>query len=84
MTIDPRWSIGLSLALAILAFLAGSGAAFADLGLDAHTVKATLAGITILLGIGNAVNAVLGAIPSKPGQTAGFYLGPSNPPQAKP
>ena len=79
MTLDPRWSIFLSLALAILAFLAGSGAAFGDLGLSPTEVKRILAGITILLGIGNAVNAVLGAIPSATGQSKGFYLGPKDP-----
>ena len=79
MTIDPRWSIFLSLSLAILAFLASSGAAFADLGLSAKEVKGIAAMITLLLGVGNAVNAVLGAIPSKSGQAAGFYLGPKAP-----
>ena len=76
MTLDPRWSIFLSLGLSILAFLAGAGAQLTDLGLSAAEVKGTLAFITILLGVGNAVNAVLGAIPSKSGQTKGFYLGP--------
>jgi hypothetical protein len=76
MTIDPRWSIFLSLSLATLAFLAGAGSQFTDLGLDPTIVKAVLAFITILLGIGNAVNAVLGAIPSKTGSAVGFYLGP--------
>lgn len=76
MTIDPRWSIFLSLSLAILAFLGGAGTSFVDLGLSPGEVKAILAGDTLLLGIGNSVNAVLGAIPSKSGQSSGFYLGP--------
>ena len=80
MTLDPRWSVFLSLGLAILAVLAGSSAQFTDLGLDPKVVKGILAMITILVGIGNAVNAVLGMIPSAPGQTKGFYLGPSAPP----
>lgn len=80
MTIDPRWSFYLSLTLAILGFLGGAGAQFVDLGLRAGTVKAILAGVTLLLGVGNAINAVLAAIPSKDPHT-GFYLGPSNPPQ---
>lgn len=86
MTIDPRWSIFLSLSLAVLAFLAGAGSQFTDLGFDPRMVKAVLAGITILLGIGNSINAVLGAIPSKTGSSAGFYLGPSKPtdPTVKP
>ena len=83
MTIDPRWSIFLSIALAVLAFLSGAGSQFTDLGLQPVTVKAVLALITIFLGLGNAINAVLAAIPSKPGQTSGFYLGPKDP-AAKP
>ena len=84
MTIDPRWSIFLSLGLAILAFLASSSAAFSDLGLSAREVKGIAAVITLLLGVGNSVNAVLGAIPSKSGTSAGFYLGPkpTDPPPA--
>jgi hypothetical protein len=84
MTIDPRWSIFLSVGLAILAFLAGAGGQFTDLGLDPKTVKAILALFTIFLGIGNSVNAVLGAIPSKD-KTTGFYLGPKvDPPVGAP
>ena len=81
MTLDPRWSIFLSLGLAILAFLAGSSAAFSDLGLTPLQVKHILAGFTLLLGIGNAINAVLGAIPSATGQSKGFFLGPKEPPK---
>jgi hypothetical protein len=79
MTLDPRWSIFLSLALAILAFLGGAGTSFVGLGLTPGEVKAILAWDTLLLGIGNSVNAVLGAIPSKTGSSAGFYLGPKPP-----
>lgn len=81
MTLDPRWSVFLSLGLAILAFLAGAGSQFTDLGLDPITVKRILAGITLLIGVGNSVNAVLGAIPSKAGPEAqkAFYLGPKAP-----
>lgn len=80
MTLDPRWSVFLSLGLAILAFLAGAGSQFTDLGLNPIEVKRILAGITLLIGIGNAVNAVLGAIPSKD-RTTGFYLAPKEPPK---
>ena len=76
MTIDPRWSFWLSVTLAMLAFLAGAGGSYADLGMSERTVKAILGLTTILLGIGNSVNAVLTAIPSKPGVTSQFYLGP--------
>lgn len=76
MTLDPRWSIFLSLGLAILAFLAGAGASLTDLGLQPAQVKAMLALITILLGIGNAVNAVLTGIPSKDNQKGFLFKGP--------
>lgn len=78
MTVDPRWSFFLSLGLAVLGFLGGAGSQFADLGLPATTVKAILAMVVLLLGVGNAVNAVLAAIPSKKGaaEDAKFYLGP--------
>lgn len=80
MTVDPRWSFFLSLALAILGFLAGASAQFSDLGLDPKMVKAILALIVLLLGVGNAVNAVLAAIPSKDSKT-GFYLGSKEAPK---
>ena len=38
-----------------------------------------LAVAVLLMGLGNAVNAVLGMIPSKDAKT-GFYLGPKTPP----
>lgn len=79
MTIDPRWSIFLSLGLAILAFLSGVGSQLTDLGLPPSTVKAVLASITILLGVGNSINAVLTGIPSKDNQTGFIVKGPPNP-----
>lgn len=85
MTIDPRWSFWLSLSLAMLAFLSGAGSNFTDLGLGEHVVKGILGMTSILLGLGNAVNAVLAAIPSKSDSTSTskFYLGPKTevPPQ---
>jgi hypothetical protein len=78
MTLDPRWSFWLSVALAVLAFLSGAGGQFTDLGLPPAEVKAILALVTIFLGLGNAVNAVLAAIPSPSDDAskAKFYLGP--------
>lgn len=76
MTLDPRWSIGLSLFLAICGVLAGGASQFTDLGLDVHTVKAIQAVIILLLGTGNAVNAVLTGIPSKDSQTGFLVKGP--------
>lgn len=76
MTVDPRWSFFLSLGLAILGFLGGAGAQFTDLGLPPSEVKGILALVTLMLGVGNAINAVLAAIPSKKNNDAAFYLGP--------
>lgn len=75
MTIDPRYSIFLSLALAIMGFLAGAGSQFTDLGMEPHTVKAVLALVTLFIGIGNSVNAVLAGIPA-PNSTTGFLIKP--------
>ena len=79
MTIDPRYSIFLSLGLAILGFLGGAGSQFTDLGLAPAQVKALLGVITLLLGIGNAVNAVLCGIPSKDSTTGFLIKGPPKP-----
>ncbi len=79
MTLDPRWSIFLSLSLAILAFLSGAGASLTDLGLQPPQVKALLALITLLLGVGNAVLAVLTGIPSKDNTTGFLVKGPPKP-----
>lgn len=84
MTIDPRWSIFLSLGLAILAFLSGVGSQLTDLGLGPQTVKAILATITIFLGIGNSVNVVLTGIPSKDNRTGFIVKGPTAPDPVKP
>jgi hypothetical protein len=76
MTIDPRWSIALSLGLAILAFLSGASATLTDTGLDPITVKHLLAWTTLITGIGNCVNAVLTGIPAKDNQTGFIIKGP--------
>lgn len=83
MTIDPRVGVFLSVALAVLAFLGGATSELTDLGLTAAQVKAVVAGDLLLLGVGNAINSVLHMIPSKPGATNQFYLGPK-PSQALP
>lgn len=75
MTIDPRYSIFLSLALAIMGFLAGAGSQFTDLGMQPQTVRALLALLTLFIGMGNAVNAVLAGIPA-PNSTTGFLIKP--------
>lgn len=82
MTIDPRWSIGLAAFLALLAFISGSSSLLTDAGLDPIIVKHTLAWVTLFMGAGNTVLAVLSGIPSKDNQTGFLIKGP--PPPAKP
>ena len=77
MTVDPRWSFWLSICLSVVGFLSGAGAQFTDLGLGAAEVKAVLALCALIVGVGNALNAVLAAIPSKDSKT-GFYLAPKD------
>lgn len=75
MTIDPRVGFYLSISLAVIGFLAGAGTQFTTLFGD-HTANIILAICVLVLGCGNAVNAVLHAIPSKPGALNEFPLGP--------
>lgn len=81
MTIDPRWSFFLSITLAVIGFLSGAGSQFTDLGFPPTKVKAIIALCALVMGVGNAINAVLAAIPSKDSKT-GFYLAPKGPPNA--
>jgi len=79
MTIDPRWGMWISIIAAILSFLVGAGATFTDL-FGPETSK-TIVGVAVLLnGIINAINAVLHAVPSKPGAFNEF---PARPPISK-
>lgn len=81
MTIDPRWSICLSVALAILAFISSSSALLVDTGMDPTTVKHVLAWGALAGGIGNCINAVLTGIPSKDNTTGFIIKGPPPPHQ---
>ena len=73
MTLDPRWSIYLNLAMVALIGVGGylaTNTAFMN----------TKAGMVTALVIGCAIagiNAILHAVPSKPGATEQFPLGPS-------
>lgn len=78
MTIDPRIGFYLSIVLAVISFLAGAGTQFTTL-FGEHTANIILSVCVLLLGVGNAVNAVLHAIPSKPGAANEFPLGPAAP-----
>lgn len=75
MTIDPRVGFYLSIFLAVVGFLAGAGTQLTTL-FGEHTANVVLAVVVLILGMGNAVNAVLHAIPSKPGAANEFPLGP--------
>jgi hypothetical protein len=77
VTINPKWGIALSVLLAVLAFLATSQDTISELFGPNATPK-VIALITLTLGIGNAINAVLHAIPSQsgPAGAAQFPLGP--------
>ena len=77
MTLDPRWGLYLSIATAMLLFIAGAGSTMTDM-LDPATAKKVVAGATFFGGIMSAVNAILHAIPSKPGATSEFPLGPKS------
>jgi hypothetical protein len=69
MTIDPRWCIFLSLALAIMQFLGTASAQLVDAGIDPVSVKHMLAWFSIFAGVGNLVVAALAGIPSKDNTT---------------
>lgn len=83
MTIDPRVGFWFNIILAVIGFLAGAGTQLTAL-FGEHTANIILASCVLLLGVGNAVSAVLHAIPSKsdPQALKTFYLGPATP--AKP
>lgn len=77
MTIDPRVGMWLSIVLAILGVAAGSTDQLKVI-FGEHTETIILAWIVLVMGVGNAINAVLHAIPSQSGPTAAaeFPLGP--------
>jgi uncharacterized protein YaaW (UPF0174 family) len=77
MTINPKIGMYLSIVLAVIAVLAGGSTQLTTL-FGEHTANAILAVSVLLLGAGNAVNAVLHAIPSQSGPVgaAEFPLGP--------
>jgi hypothetical protein len=79
MTIDPRWSIGLSLLIALLGYAAGIGSQLTDAGLDPTSVKHLLSWIGILSGLLATINAVLTGIPSKDNKTGFLVKGPDRP-----
>jgi hypothetical protein len=76
MTVDPRFGFWLSIALAVVGALAGASTQLTTI-FGPHTAEVILALSVLLLTAGNAVNAVLHAIPSQSTQAAmkTFYLG---------
>ena len=83
MTIDPRVGFYLSIVLAIIGVLA-SGSTQLTTIFGEHTANIVLACAVLVLTAGNAVNAILHAIPSgnTPADASKFMLGPSSPQQA--
>jgi len=77
MTISPKVGMWMSIALAVIGFLAGGGTELTTI-FGEHTTNIILAVSTLILGAGNAVNAVLHMIPSQNGPVgaAQFPLGP--------
>lgn len=75
MTIDPRVGFYLSIALAIIGVGAASSTQLTTI-FGEHTANIVLAVNIMILAAGNAVNAILHAIPSKPGAANEFPLGP--------
>lgn len=78
MTIDPRIGMWLSVITAVLMFLAGASTSLTDL-FDPAIAKKIVAAGTFFGGLISSVNAVLHAIPSKPGALNEFPLGPKSP-----
>lgn len=89
MTIDPRVGFWLSISLAVIGVLAAGTTQLTTI-FGEHTANIILACSALVLGAGNAVNAILHAIPSgnSPADAAKFILGPQSPqpptPGAKP
>ena len=75
MTIDPRWGFYLSIFLAVIGAGAACGTQWTTI-FGEHTANSILAVDALILSVGNAANAVLHAIPSKPGAADEFPLGP--------
>lgn len=80
MTINPKVGMYLSIALAVIAYLADAGTTLTDM-VGEHDAKIILSLCTLLMGLGNSVNAVLHMIPSQSGPVGAkeFPLGPSVP-----
>ncbi len=78
MTIDPRVGFYLSIALAVIGVLASSATQLTTI-FGEHTTSVILAITTLIMTAGNAMNAVLHAMPSKPGAANEFPLGPKPP-----
>lgn len=75
MTIDPRFGFWFSIAMAIVSALGICGTQLTTLFGDIMANK-ILAAIVMLNVINSAINAILHAIPSKPGAASEFALGP--------
>lgn len=77
MTVDPRVGFWFSIVMAIVSALGICGTQLTTLFGDVMANK-ILAGIVVLNVINGAINAILHAIPSKPGSANEFPLGPKS------
>ena len=75
MTLDPRVGMYLSIALAIIGAFAGASTQLTTI-FGEHAAQIILAVAVLLMTVGNAINAVLHAIPSKANADNQFLLGP--------
>lgn len=78
MTVDPRWGMWISIALAIVGVLTTSTTQLTTV-FGPNMANVIVAAALLLMTIGNAVNAVLHAIPSGPNTQKEFPLGPKAP-----
>ena len=77
MTVDPRIGFWLSIFLAILGVTAAGGTQLTTI-FGEHAANVVLASSALILGAGNAISAILHAIPSgnTPADANKFLLGP--------
>lgn len=78
MTIDPRVGFWLSIILAVIGVLAASSTQLTTI-FGEHTANIVLAFAVMILAAGNAVNAILHAIPSSNTDAHKYLLGPKTP-----
>lgn len=77
MTIDPRVGFWFSIVLAAIGATTGAATQLTTI-FGEHTSNVIIAICVWLLAVGAGINAILHAIPSKPGAASEFPLGPKS------